>query len=47
VRSAHDSIELLARAKGESGGGVEAFELMSRSGLALVLKTSGLARTPR
>ena len=38
LRSAHDAIELLARAKGESGGGVEAFELMNRTGLGFVLR---------
>jgi FAD/FMN-containing dehydrogenase len=36
-----DALDLLALAKAESGGAVEAFELMSRSGLAFVLGNIG------
>jgi FAD/FMN-containing dehydrogenase len=46
LRSAGDAIELLARAKAESGGGVEAFELMGRGGLELVLKNIPGQRDP-
>ena len=46
LRSAGDAIELLARAKGESGGGVEAFELMGRFGLELVLRNIPGQRDP-
>ena len=46
LRSAHDAIELLARAKEESGGGVEAFELMGREGLELVLRNIAGQREP-
>ena len=40
------AIELLARAKGETGGGVEAFELMKRIGLELVLRNIPDTREP-
>jgi FAD/FMN-containing dehydrogenase len=40
------AVELLARAKAETGGGVEAFELMKRIGLELVLKHIPNAREP-
>ena len=46
VRSPADALELLARAKAESGGGVEAFELMKRNGLELVLKNIVDRRDP-
>lgn len=46
LRSSHDAVALLARAKAESGGAVEAFELMGRSGLELVLKNIPGAREP-
>lgn len=38
LRSPQDALELLARAKAESGGGVEAFELMSARGVGFALK---------
>jgi FAD/FMN-containing dehydrogenase len=41
-----DAIALLARAKGESGGAVEAFELMSRRGVELALKNIPDVRDP-
>ncbi|MBN8553638.1 MAG: FAD-binding oxidoreductase [Caulobacterales bacterium] len=37
VTTVHAALELLAIAKAETGGGVEAFELMNRQGLDLVL----------
>ena len=40
------SVELLARAKAETGGGVEAFELMKRLGMELVLKNIPDTREP-
>jgi FAD/FMN-containing dehydrogenase len=40
------AIRLLARAKEETGGGVEAFELMAREGIELVLKNIPGARDP-
>jgi FAD/FMN-containing dehydrogenase len=46
LRSAQDAIELLARAKAESGGALEAFELMGRFGLELVFKHIPGARDP-
>jgi FAD/FMN-containing dehydrogenase len=46
LRSPEDAIELLARAKAESGGMVEAFELMKRNGLELVLKNVADRRDP-
>ncbi|MDZ4363331.1 MAG: FAD-binding oxidoreductase [Brevundimonas sp.] len=44
--SAHAAIELLARAKAETGGGVEAFELMKRIGMEFVLKHIPDTREP-
>jgi FAD/FMN-containing dehydrogenase len=41
-----DAIELLARAKAETGGGVEAFELMGRRGIDFVLKNIPDTREP-
>lgn len=46
LRSAHDATALLAQAKALSGGTVEAFELMGRAGLELVLKNIPGAREP-
>ncbi len=46
LESAAASVELLARAKGETGGGVEAFELMKRLGTELVLKNIPDTREP-
>ena len=40
------AIELLARAKAETGGGVEAFELMKRIGMAFVLRNIPDTREP-
>ena len=40
------SVELLARAKAETGGGVEAFELMKRLGMEVVLKNIPDTREP-
>ncbi|WP_374514998.1 FAD-binding oxidoreductase [Brevundimonas sp.] len=40
------AVELLARAKAETGGGVEAFELMKRIGLELVLQNIPDTREP-
>jgi FAD/FMN-containing dehydrogenase len=37
LRSPRAAVELLARAKAETGGGLEAFELMGRRGLSFVL----------
>lgn len=44
--SHHDAVALLARAKAETGGGVEAFELMKRLGMALVLRNIPDTREP-
>ena len=44
--TAHAAIELLARAKAETGGGVEAFELMKRIGMEFVLKHIPDTREP-
>ena len=44
--SHHDAVTLLARAKAETGGGVEAFELMKRLGMSLVLKNIPDTREP-
>jgi FAD/FMN-containing dehydrogenase len=41
LASPHDAVELLALAKAESGGAVEAFELMGRAGVAFALKNVG------
>ena len=46
LKSAQDAIALLARAKGETGGALEAFELMGRMGLAFVLKNVPDQREP-
>jgi FAD/FMN-containing dehydrogenase len=46
LRSPHDAIELLAHAKAESGGALEAFELMGRFGLELVLRHIPDTRDP-
>jgi FAD/FMN-containing dehydrogenase len=46
LRSPKDAIALLARAKGETGGGLEAFELISRLGLDLVCKNIPDQRLP-
>jgi len=46
LKSHHAAVALLARAKAETGGGVEAFELMKRLGMALVLKNIPDTREP-
>jgi FAD/FMN-containing dehydrogenase len=46
VKSPKDAIALLSRAKAESGGAVEAFELMSRAGVAFALKNLPGTREP-
>jgi FAD/FMN-containing dehydrogenase len=46
VASAQDAVELLARAKRESAGGVEAFELMSRRSIDFALKNIPGLREP-
>ena len=46
LRGPHDAIMLLGRAKAESGGALEAFELMSRLGVDLVLKNIEGRRDP-
>lgn len=46
LASADAAIELLARAKRESAGGVEAFELMSRQSVAFALKNIPGVREP-
>ena len=46
LASPADAVELLARAKAETGGGVEAFELMKRIGLELVLRNIPDTRDP-
>jgi len=46
VRSPKDAITLLGRAKDVSGGSVEAFELMSRAGIAFAVKNLPGAREP-
>jgi FAD/FMN-containing dehydrogenase len=46
LRSPKDAITLLGRAKAESGGAVEAFELMSRQGIAFALKNLPGVREP-
>lgn len=46
LETAHAAIELLARAKEETGGGVEAFELMKRIGMAFALKHIPDTREP-
>jgi len=46
VETAHDAIRLLARAKEETGGAVEAFELVSRLGIELAVKNLPGLREP-
>jgi FAD/FMN-containing dehydrogenase len=46
IDSPEAAIRLLARAKEETGGGVEAFELMARQGLDFVLKNIPGSRDP-
>lgn len=46
LETAAASVELLARARAETGGGVEAFELMRRLGMELVLKNIPDTREP-
>jgi FAD/FMN-containing dehydrogenase len=46
VRAPADAITLLGRAKAQSGGAVEAFELMSRQGIAFALRNLPGAREP-
>jgi FAD/FMN-containing dehydrogenase len=46
LKSPADAIALLARAKTETGGGLEAFELIGRLGLSLVLKNIPDQREP-
>ena len=46
VATPHDAIALLAKAKDETGGAVEAFELMSRPGVAFALKNIPGLREP-
>jgi len=46
LKSPTASIHLLAQAKAQSGGGVEAFELMSRAGIDLALKNIADTRDP-
>ena len=46
LTDARDAIELLARAKAETGGGVEAFELMRRLGMEFVLRHIPDTREP-
>jgi FAD/FMN-containing dehydrogenase len=46
VESPQKAVELLMRAKAETGGGVDAFELMGRPGLELVLKNIPGTREP-
>ena len=46
LRSPADALELLARARAESGGGVEAFELMSARGVGFALKNVADMRAP-
>jgi FAD/FMN-containing dehydrogenase len=46
VATPYDAIALLARAKDETGGAVEAFELMSRLGVAMAIKNIPGLREP-
>jgi FAD/FMN-containing dehydrogenase len=46
LKSPREAIALLARAKAETGGALDAFELMGRAGLALVLKNIEGQREP-
>jgi FAD/FMN-containing dehydrogenase len=46
LKTPKDAIRLLARGKAETGGALEAFELMSRAGMALVIKNIPNQRDP-
>jgi FAD/FMN-containing dehydrogenase len=46
VATPHDAIALLARAKDETGGAIEAFELMSRLGVAFAIRNIPGLREP-
>lgn len=46
LSSAADAVELLARAKAETGGGVEAFELMRRIGVEMAVRNIPGVREP-
>jgi FAD/FMN-containing dehydrogenase len=46
LRRAEDAVTLLARAKAQSGGAVEAFELISRSGVELAARNIPGVRDP-
>ena len=46
LRTPQDAVALLARAKGETGGGLEAFELISALGLGLVCRNIPDQRLP-
>ncbi|MDP3405871.1 MAG: FAD-binding oxidoreductase [Brevundimonas sp.] len=46
LASAHSAVQLLARAKAETGGGVEAFELMKRIGVEFALRHVPGVREP-
>ncbi len=46
LKTPKDAIRLLARGKTETGGALEAFELMSRAGMALVIKNIPNQREP-
>jgi FAD/FMN-containing dehydrogenase len=46
LKAPEDSIKLLAEAKSQSGGGVEAFELISRAGIDFALKNTADHRDP-
>ena len=46
LRTPYDAIRLLARAKAETGGALDAFELMGRRGVGLVLKNIEHQREP-
>jgi FAD/FMN-containing dehydrogenase len=46
VATPHDAIALLAKAKDETGGAVEAFELMSRLGVAMAIRNIPGLREP-
>ena len=46
LKTPKDAIRLLARGKAETGGALEAFELMSRAGMALVIRNIPNQREP-
>jgi FAD/FMN-containing dehydrogenase len=46
LRTPHDAVALLARAKDATGGAIEAFELMGRPGLAFAVKNIPGVRDP-